>query len=335
MNPGYVYVMINQYMPGIVKIGKTTDAPEKRAKDLSSATGVPTPFLLAYYIKVDDCDRFEKQIHQILEKKRVNENREFFQISSTEAINTIIYSANSESNLSITQNMISNSSISPICQEYIKLGNDYLKGENGKFQDETEAVLYYKKAARLKSVEACYQLGMIIRKKFCRYRMSMRPKKFEKEKEDSAGYFRKALSFNDDIETEGRILAGLFRLYMYGNDIHNMNICFKNVLQCGDGYAIDDRYIITSIALPYILESTPIEDKKEMIFKYQDDIIYMVTTISTDAGFGLEDEESVENVAKLNALKFYRKHNILYYNNYTKEKAETVINAFKPIIPDL
>lgn len=328
MNPGYVYVMINQYMPGIVKIGKTTDAPEKRAKDLSSATGVPTPFLLAYYIKVDDCDRFEKQIHQILEKNRVNENREFFQISSTEAINTIIQSAKSESDLSIPQNTISNLSISPMCQEYIKLGNDYLKGENGKFQDETAAILYYKKAARLKSVEACYQLGMIIRKKFCRDRVSMSPQRLKKEKEDSAKYFRKALSFNDDIETEGRILAGLFRLYMYGNDRHNMNICFKKVLQRGDGYAIDDRYIITSIALPYILESTPMEDGKELIIKYQDDIIYMVTTISLDAGFDVEDEESVENVAKLNALKYYRKHNILYYNNHTKGKAETVINTF-------
>ena len=56
------------------------------------------------------------------------------------------------------------------------------------------------------------------------------------------------------------------------------------------------------------------EDGKELIIKYQDDIIYMVTTISLDAGFDVEDEESVENVAKLNALKYYRKHNILYYN---------------------
>lgn len=326
--------MINQYMPGVVKIGKTTDAPEKRAKDLSSATGVPTPFLIAYYIKVDDCDRFEKQIHQVLEKKRVNENRELFRISSTDAINTIIQSANSESNLPIQKNLISNSPISSICEEYIKFGNDYLKGENGKFQDETEAILYYKKAARLKSVEACYQLGIITRKKFCRYRLSMNPKVFNREKENSAGYFRKALSFNADIETEGRILAGLFRLYMYGNDIHNMNICFKKVLQCGDGYAVNDRYIITSITLPYILESNQINDKKELIVKYQDDIIYMVTTITLDAGFGFEDEESVEHVAKLNALKFYRKHNILYYNNHTKEKVETVINAFKHIIPD-
>ena len=85
---------------------------------------------------------------------------------------------------------------------------------------------------------------------------------------------------------------------------------------------------LTCKGLLHKLFYTPMEDGKELIIKYQDDIIYMVTTISLDAGFDVEDEESVENVAKLNALKYYRKHNILYYNNHTKGKAETVINTF-------
>ncbi|WP_053087086.1 GIY-YIG nuclease family protein [Enterobacter kobei] len=41
---GFVYVMENENMPGIYKIGMTTNSPEARAKELSSATGVPSPF---------------------------------------------------------------------------------------------------------------------------------------------------------------------------------------------------------------------------------------------------------------------------------------------------
>lgn len=43
---GWVYVLENESMPGVYKIGMTTSTPEKRAKDISSSTGVPTPFIV-------------------------------------------------------------------------------------------------------------------------------------------------------------------------------------------------------------------------------------------------------------------------------------------------
>jgi hypothetical protein len=46
--PGFVYVLINPSLPSYVKIGKTTKDPSIRAAELSSATGVPTPFYVAY-----------------------------------------------------------------------------------------------------------------------------------------------------------------------------------------------------------------------------------------------------------------------------------------------
>ena len=52
---GYVYVMINPSCEGLVKIGKTTKDPEERAKDLSSATGVATPFIVVYKRLFNDC----------------------------------------------------------------------------------------------------------------------------------------------------------------------------------------------------------------------------------------------------------------------------------------
>ena len=42
---GYVYILENASMPGLIKIGKTSRDSVERARELSSATGVPTGFL--------------------------------------------------------------------------------------------------------------------------------------------------------------------------------------------------------------------------------------------------------------------------------------------------
>lgn len=88
---GYIYVMVNPSLPNLVKIGKTTREPNERAKELSSATGVPTPFILVYYKPFKDCHLAEIVIHHFFEEKgtRINGNREFFQVSTTEAIDII------------------------------------------------------------------------------------------------------------------------------------------------------------------------------------------------------------------------------------------------------
>lgn len=88
---GYVYVMINSSIDGLVKIGKTTRDPNERAKELSSATGVPTPFVVVFYKEFADCDMAESQIHQFLEDAgcRISDNREFFRVPVKEAIDVV------------------------------------------------------------------------------------------------------------------------------------------------------------------------------------------------------------------------------------------------------
>lgn len=88
---GYVYVMVNPSLPNLVKIGKTTRDPNERAKELSASTGVPTPFIAVFYKPFTNCDMAEKTIHSYLEQKgyRVNDNREFFNISTNEAIGIV------------------------------------------------------------------------------------------------------------------------------------------------------------------------------------------------------------------------------------------------------
>jgi len=90
-NPGYIYALINPALEGLVKVGKTTTNPANRANQLSSATGVPMQFMVAYSVIVSDCDLAEKYAHGILEKKgfRVSSNREFFQAPLQVAIDAI------------------------------------------------------------------------------------------------------------------------------------------------------------------------------------------------------------------------------------------------------
>ena len=59
MKPEYIYLLSNASMPGILKVGRTTQDPRKRAEELSGSTGVPTPFSVAYALEVADATSFE------------------------------------------------------------------------------------------------------------------------------------------------------------------------------------------------------------------------------------------------------------------------------------
>lgn len=79
-NYGFVYVMGNDCMPGIYKIGMTNHSPLRRRDELSSGTAVPAPFDLLFYIEVSDPCAIEKAIHETFSSFRVSDNREFFQL---------------------------------------------------------------------------------------------------------------------------------------------------------------------------------------------------------------------------------------------------------------
>ena len=81
----YVYCAMNKFMIGILKIGKTKKFPYIRACELGNFTGCPAPFTLLFYIKVTDCHKYEKIIHNLLKNLRVNDSREFFYLEKEEA----------------------------------------------------------------------------------------------------------------------------------------------------------------------------------------------------------------------------------------------------------
>ncbi len=80
MTEGFIYILFNDAMPGIVKVGKTKNEPTNRANQLSSATGVPERFSIFRQYAVNDCDEAERLAHRILERVfgRPNNRREFF-----------------------------------------------------------------------------------------------------------------------------------------------------------------------------------------------------------------------------------------------------------------
>jgi len=82
---GFVYIIINQQMPGIVKIGYTNREVEDRTRELSQATGVPRPFQVAAYFYAYHGQVDERKVHKALSENRLPE-REFFNLSPGEAI---------------------------------------------------------------------------------------------------------------------------------------------------------------------------------------------------------------------------------------------------------
>lgn len=89
--PGYqyVYIFTNKTMPGLLKIGYTDKDPSIRAENMSRATGVPIGFDMVYSFACFNGIRLEHEVHIELDKYRINTDREFFNISIEEAIETI------------------------------------------------------------------------------------------------------------------------------------------------------------------------------------------------------------------------------------------------------
>lgn len=93
---GFVYVMTNEAMPGLVKIGFTTIDADTRARDLSSASGVPIPFQVEYVMETESPDWLEFCVHESLGTTRLNPNREFFRVTVDQAADAIERAAQSE-----------------------------------------------------------------------------------------------------------------------------------------------------------------------------------------------------------------------------------------------
>lgn len=81
-----VYVLTNEAMPGLIKIGLTSDSVESRLTSLSSHTGVPLPFECYFAAEVNDGARIERVLHQLFAEYRINPKREFFRLDPEKVV---------------------------------------------------------------------------------------------------------------------------------------------------------------------------------------------------------------------------------------------------------
>ncbi len=84
--PDIVYVLTNEAMPGLSKIGRTSDSVEARLTALSAHTGVPLAFECYFAAEVKDGVRIEKTLHQLFAEFRLNPKREFFRLDPEKVV---------------------------------------------------------------------------------------------------------------------------------------------------------------------------------------------------------------------------------------------------------
>lgn len=177
---GYVYILINPSLKGLLKVGQTKKDPEERAKEISQGTGVPTPYIVAYKENFNDCELAEKMIHIMLEEEgyRVNKNREFFEAEMSDIIRKIMIvkehllsdenSENSEnSDIEFTNNEdlfsdfeeIEGSINSNPWDNVEDIADTAYYGYDDELEDYEKAYEYYIKAYKLGSPSACEKLG--------------------------------------------------------------------------------------------------------------------------------------------------------------------------------
>lgn len=90
MSHGFVYILGNESLPDMYKVGFTTRSPSARCAELSASSSIPKPFELICYAEFANASEKEREIHTTLSAYRVNKNREFFD-APLEAITDILF----------------------------------------------------------------------------------------------------------------------------------------------------------------------------------------------------------------------------------------------------
>ena len=74
---GWIYIATNEEIPNLVKVGKTENDPDERAKQLSSPTGVPGETRIVYSAWVDNDHDVERGVLNDLDERKVTKTGEW------------------------------------------------------------------------------------------------------------------------------------------------------------------------------------------------------------------------------------------------------------------
>ncbi len=84
-----VYILTNEAMPDLIKIGMTSLPLEQRVAELSRPTGVPLPFDVYYAVEVENMREVEDALHDAFLDVRINPRREFFKLNPERVISIL------------------------------------------------------------------------------------------------------------------------------------------------------------------------------------------------------------------------------------------------------
>ena len=230
-DPGYIYILINPSIMGIVKIGKTNSDPENRVNELSSATSAPTPFYLAYKTYFQNATQAEDLVHSRLDQFRISHNREFFRIPLHKAIDTVLNAKEFLENkvdlkdtspeLDNFLNKLNNNSTEAPKEEEIwqgiyEMADDYYEGRNETLQDYGKALTLYKKAAKLGCSFAFRKIG----------RMYYSGQGCIKDKSKALEFFKEGIRHRDDA-----CWAEMAIIFFDKEHDKNQNKCWKKYFE--------------------------------------------------------------------------------------------------------
>lgn len=84
-----VYILTNEALPDLIKIGMTDERLEERVKELSRQTGVPLPFEVYFACEVENMREVERSLHDAFLDHRINPKKEFFRLSPERVVSVL------------------------------------------------------------------------------------------------------------------------------------------------------------------------------------------------------------------------------------------------------
>ena len=190
---GYLYALTNPSMPGLVKVGKTLRRPEDRLQELSSATGIPTPFELRHSVRVEDAHEGERTLHQRWEKEglRTSNGREFFRLPLERAIEDMDHLARLRQGKEDTAVLF-------------ERGFALFRGNEGTLRDVPQALQYFEQAEAKGSASGAYWAG-----RACEIMSEEQPKRGGVWRQKAINHYRQARS-------KGHLKAEARASWLYG-----------------------------------------------------------------------------------------------------------------------
>lgn len=157
----YIYILLNPALKNLVKIGRTSRTPEERAQELSAATGVPQPFIVAYESLVSDGVVAESLIHAELSRDgyRLNEAREFFEVPLKVAValvDRICRTLPAFDGDTVADEPVDNAHQAA---QFVQMGRDHLAGTSDVLQDFELARQFLEMAMILGNAKAYQELA--------------------------------------------------------------------------------------------------------------------------------------------------------------------------------